>query len=260
MKNIDFLPDIYRHRTELAHARIWWGIVVVIFSTAIGSTAGAQYLLRQSIQRQIDELEIASVAAQRQVQLLTQLQQQNRTSGELAGLVTYLEHPWPRTQLLAELLGPLPPSIRLTELVVAEEETLRSSAPEPGQRRRGQRPDDSQQAKLSPPLADLETLRRQHDHKQPVIEITGTLADVAILHEYVTDLGRSPLVGRAQIKSLESTATGEQAGPTQFTLRLVFSASHAQPGPPGDKPANPAQAAAQRNRSSTVVARGKGSQ
>jgi hypothetical protein len=238
MKNIDFLPDVYRQRTALAHARIWWGIVGIIFSVAIGSTAGAQFLLRRSIQRQIDELAPQFEQAQEHVQQLAKLQSQNRSAGELAGLVTYLEQPWPRTQLVAEVVGPLPEEIHLTELIITEEELAKPNAEEgAGPRRRRGQTDDSQQAKLSPAVSDLEALRKTHDHKRAVIEVTGTVADVAVLHKYVSDLGRSPLVSRAQIKSLESAATVVQEKPTQFTLRLQFKPGHGQPSGEDVKPA-----------------------
>lgn len=230
MKTIDFLPDVYRQRTALAHARIWWGIVGLIFSVAIGSTAGAQFLLRRSIQRQMDDLAPQFADAQSQVQKLAQLHAQHRRAGELAGLVTYLEQPWPRTQLLSEVVGPLPKEIRLTEMVITEEEIVRSRIEEGAGPRRRRNPAESEsQAKVSPAVADLDSLRKSHDHKRPIIEVTGTVADVAILHHYVSDLGRSPLVSRAQIKSLESAATVVQEKPTQFTLRLQFKPSHGQP-------------------------------
>jgi hypothetical protein len=228
MKNIDFLPEVYRERMALRQARVWWGIVVLIFSVAIGSTAGAQYLLKQSVQQQFDELEPQYVAAQALVKKLAQTQSDNRMAGHWAGLVTYLEQPWPRSQLVSEVIRPLPESIRLTELIVAEEELARPTTEEAGPRRRS-RPADQPAARLAPAQADLESLRKAHDYKRPVIEISGTVHDVALLHGYVTVLGRSPLIARAQIKSLESAATTVLDQPTNFTIRLVFRPSHGQP-------------------------------
>jgi hypothetical protein len=228
MKNIDFLPEVYRERIALRQARVWWGIVVVIFGVAIGSTATAQYLLKQSVQRQFDELEPRFAAAQEQVRRLAQSQTDNRTAGQWAGLITYLEQPWPRSQLVAEVIRPLPESIRLTELIVAEEELARPTTEEAGPRRRN-RPTEQPAHKLAPASADLEALRQAHDFKRPVIEISGTVHDVALLHEFVTTLGRSPLVARAQIKSMESASTTVLDQPTTFTVRLVFRPSHGQP-------------------------------
>jgi hypothetical protein len=228
MKNIDFLPEIYHERMALRQARVWWGIVVLIFGAAIASTATAQYLLKRSIQRQYDDLAPEFVAAQEQVKRLGQAQAENRTAGQWAALITYLEQPWPRSQLVAEAIRPLPPDIRLTELIVGEEDLARPATEETGPRRRG--PAANAHAKpLAPAVADFEELRKAHDFKRPVIEITGTVHDVSLVHEYVDVLGRSPLVGQARIKSLESAATTVLEQPTSFTVRLVFRASHGQP-------------------------------
>ncbi len=235
MKHIDFLPEIYRERMALRQARVWWGIVVLIFGAAIGSTATAQYLLKRSIERQYDELGPEFVAAQEQVKRLAQAQAENRTAGQWAALITYLEQPWPRSQLVAEAIRPLPPAISLTELIVGEEDLAKTVAVEAGPRRRGQNA-DAKAKPLAPAVADFEALRKTHDFKRPVIEISGTVHDVSLVHEYVAVLGRSPLVAQARIKSLESAATTVLAQPTSFTVRLIFRASHGQPeaSPAGD--------------------------
>ena len=56
MKSIDFLPDIYRQREALRRARLWWAMVVVIFSCAIGASAGAQAWLRHGLAQQLEAL------------------------------------------------------------------------------------------------------------------------------------------------------------------------------------------------------------
>ncbi|MCI0358696.1 MAG: hypothetical protein L0211_09460 [Planctomycetaceae bacterium] len=228
MKTIDFLPEIYRERIALRQARVWWGIVVLIFGVAIVSTAAAQHLLKKSVQKQFDDLAPQYAEAQLQVQRLGKVQTDNRTAGHWAGLVTYLEQPWPRSQLIAEVVRPLPAAVRLTELIVAEEEAARPVTEEAGPRRRSRAAEPPAQ-KLAPPLADLEALRKAHDYKRPVIEITGTIGDVALLHEYVGEVGRSPLVARALIKSHASPATAALDQPTTFTVRVVFRPSHGQP-------------------------------
>ena len=235
MKRIDFLPEIYRERMALRQARVWWGIVVLIFGAAIGSTASAQYLLKRSIERQYEELGPEFIAAQEQVKRLAQAQVENRTAGQWAALITYLEQPWPRSQLVAEAIRPLPPAISLTELILAEEEFGRPATEQAGPRRRAQGA-DAKAKPLAPAVADFEALRKTHDFKRPVIEISGTVHDVSLLHEYVAVLGRSPLVAQARIKSLESASTTVLAQPTSFTVRLVFRASHGQPeaNPAGD--------------------------
>jgi Tfp pilus assembly protein PilN len=242
MKQIDFLPEVYRERMKLRRARVWWGIVVLIFGVAIGSTAAAQYWLKSSVEQQYAELETQFIAAQEQVKRLAQLQADNRTAGQWAGLVTYLEQPWPKSQLVVEVIRPLPESIILTELVIGEEETVRP-VEEAGPRRRGPREVEPQATKIPPAQADLDQIRRSHDLKRAVIEISGTAQDDAPLHEYVTQLGRSPLIAKARIKSFGRAATASVQTPKSFTVQVEFRASHGQPdeAPAGGSPDRLAQ-------------------
>src|SRR5688572_664412 len=127
MKNIDFLPDIYRQREALRRARLWWGVVIVIFSGAIGASALAQGLLRHNVRHQLDALASEYASAQAQVQELSSLQSQILRAGHEASLYTFLDNPWPRTQILAEIVRPLPASIRLTKISLTEEEQAKNA-------------------------------------------------------------------------------------------------------------------------------------
>jgi hypothetical protein len=228
MKNIDFLPEIYRERAASRQAYVWWGVVVGIFSLAICLTLGAQYLLKRSVRHQIEQLAPDYQAAQQKAQHLAELQTRIKSAGHWASLVTYLEHPWPRSQLLAVVVHPLPETVHLTQLILVEEEQSRPAAKPALGGRRAARDPSQEEDHRSPAQRDLDALRAAHMYKRPVIEVTGSVTDVSDLHDYVADLAQLPLVSKAQIKSLESAATNHSQ-PTQFTLRLVFVSGHAQP-------------------------------
>jgi hypothetical protein len=258
MKNIDFLPEIYRERAASRQAYVWWGVVVGIFSLAISLTLGAQYLLKRSVRHQIEQLAPDYQAAQHKAQHLADLQSQIKSAGHWASLVTYLEHPWPRSQLLAVVVQPLPETVHLTQLILVEEEQARPAANPALGGRRAARDQPQEEDRRSPAQRDLDTLRSAHMYKRPVIEVTGSVTDVSDLHDYVADLARLPLVSKAQIKSLESAATN-RSQPTQFTLRLVFASGHAQPefADPGNVVADrdrPPLRIADRDRSAPQVA------
>jgi hypothetical protein len=215
MKNIDFLPDIYRQREALRRARWWWGAVVVIFSMAIGAAATAQGWLRHRLYEQLDALAPDYAAAQTQVQELSSLQTEIQNASQEAGLYTFLESPWPRSQLLAAVVRPLPEAIRLTQIHIREEEQSRSAA------QAGPRPAKAEEhpaAKAPPAEADLAKLLEESDRRLTTIEIDGRTGDVPRLHQYVSDVHASPLVASIHIKSLEASG---QPGQTRFTLRLI---------------------------------------
>jgi hypothetical protein len=235
MKNIDFLPEIYRQQGELRRARIWWGAVVVIFGTAIGLAAGIQFWLRHDIQRQLDQLEPQFVQAQQQSRELSSLNAQITKAGRSAGLFTFLEDPWPRTQILAELVRPLPKSMHLMRVQIGEEEVLRA-APSTGSARRRSRHEEEEGPKLSPVEQDLAQLRTDAERRQTFVDLEGQTQDVTELHAYVAEIGRSALFASAQIKSLEATPGDTLPIQTKFTVRATvrpgYAVSGGGPSPP----------------------------
>jgi Tfp pilus assembly protein PilN len=224
MKTIDFLPDIYRQREALRRARLWWGCVVVIFSTAIAASALAQAWLRHNLHQQLDALAPEYAQAQSQVQELWSLQAQSLRAGHEANLFTFLENPWPRTQLLAEIVRPLPELIRLTQIHIAEEEPARSAI-QAGPR--NTKAEEEAAARATPPEQDLAKLQEESGRRQTTIEIDGHTTNVERLHKYLEDVNRSPLVAAASIKSLEAAAAG-QPERTRFTLRIMIRPGYCQ--------------------------------
>ncbi|HMC11440.1 MAG TPA: hypothetical protein VKH44_09125 [Pirellulaceae bacterium] len=224
MKTIDFLPEIYRQREALHRARLWWCIVFVIFSGAISASAMAQAWLRHGMAQQLEALTPEYALAQTQVQDLSTLQSQIVRASHEASLYTYLENPWPRTQLLAEVVRPLPGTIRLTKISLMEEESARTAI-QIGPR--NTKAEEEATAKASAPEKDLAKLQEENERRQTTIEIDGHTSDVPRLHAYVGDISRSPLIAGATIKSLEA-APANQQGRTRFTLRLMVRPGYCQ--------------------------------
>jgi len=218
MKTIDFLPDIYRQREALRRARIWWAVVVVIFSSAIGASAAAQAWLRHGLVQQLDALAVEYAAAQTQVQELSTIQAKVVRAGQEASLYTFLENPWPRTQLLAEIVRPLPESIRLTKINVLDEEQAKTAV-QVGPR--NMKAEEEAASKAAPADKDLARLQEEVGRRQTAIEIEGHTTDLPQLHAYVAELSRSPLIAGASPKSLEAS-NGNQQTRTRFTLRLMI--------------------------------------
>jgi Tfp pilus assembly protein PilN len=234
MKSIDFLPDIYRQRETLRRARWWWAGVAVLFAGAVVASAMAQGWLRHSLHEQLDALAPEFAAAQAQAQELSGLQAQIQRAGHEASLYTFLDSPWPRTQLLAALVAPLPEVIQFTQIRILDEEQARAATPA------GPRPptnSDKPAATATPAESDLAVLREEVERRQTAIELDGLAADVPRLHQYVAEIHNSPLIAAVQIKSLAATPAGEP-GQTRFTLRLLVRPGYGAKG--SDSPATTA--------------------
>src|SRR6185436_10443407 len=122
-------------------------------------------------------------AAQARVQELTTLQNQVSRAGQEAGLYTFLQNPWPRTQLLAEIVRPLNDTIRLTRFALTEEEIAKAAFPLPS---RNDKQAEDAAAKASPAEKDLALIEEEANRRQTAIEIEGQTAAVAQLHDYVS--------------------------------------------------------------------------
>src|SRR5437764_110225 len=234
MKTIDFLPDIYRQRDALRRARIWWAIVVMIFGGVLGSSTVAQVWLRHGLKQQLEALAAEYASSQTQVQELSTLQAQIMRAGQEASLYTFLRNPWPRTQLLAEVVRPLPDAIRLAKISILEEEQAKTAI-QVGPR--NIKAEEEAAAKAPPAEKDLVKLQDDVGRRQTTIEIDGYTSDVPRLHAYVADIHQSPLIAGATIKSLEAAATNQQAR-TRFTLRLMVRPGYCQKGDAAQAPTN----------------------
>jgi len=231
VKNIDFLPDIYRHRRALRHARLCWMGVGLLFALVIAAAASGQWYFRASLAAQLQVVEpLYAQAVSRQAELV-QLESDKGSAEEMAALYIYLSYPWPKTQLLAAVAEAMPQSIQLTDLHVLDQ-TAAGSRPAGGDANTSSAEGD----KTAKPTAKsvLAKIRVEHDHQQTVLEISGQAPSDKEVHEYVDALSKSPLLVSASLRGLESGGA-ENATGSRFQIRAVVRPGYGQPGAPAAK-------------------------
>ena len=155
MIDIDFLPDQYHQQNAYRQAKPWQIIVVISFLGLVALLAVSQNIRRRLVEKELDALTPAYELALSQTQQLSEVQAKLKQTESHAELITYLRHPWPRSQLLSALLSKLPEEITLQQLqITCEAENtgaaLDRARPRPRQRRstkiviaRRARPSDS---------------------------------------------------------------------------------------------------------------------
>jgi hypothetical protein len=232
MKNIDFLPASYRERLRLKQARVWWGIVAATFGTAIAASACAQWSLARSLQYQLTTAGTAATAASEQDKRYAKLLAEVNQGSDLAALCVYLKHPWPRTQVLAALVTPLPETVRLMDVRIRQEAPSGSALVQQAPRK----PADGKPDAMKPgPAADLSRLREENDQLVTIVEITGETSDADALHRYVAALGKSELLHGARLKSFEAVEARDLAT-IRFELRAQVSPAYGVAGGPDGPP------------------------
>jgi len=233
MKNIDFLPDVYRYRRALRHSRLCWMAVGVLFSLGVAGAASVQWCFRAALAAELLAIEPQHAISQQRELELSQLKEIVARTDELAALYLYLEYPWPRTQLLAAVAGPLPKSIQLTDVHVVEQAELRPES-------RGADVDtqhvaEDQKEEKTTAKTVLARLQGAHDHLPTILEVSGEAASDKEVHEYVEALAKTSLVESASLKSLESAPEATSKRLSRFHIRVIVKKGYGQPGAPSSK-------------------------
>lgn len=220
MKNIDFLPPRYRERHRQRQAYVWEIVIVGFFGLLIAAGVLWQFNQRWRVSNRLAVLkdpfqEAVALNAQQE-----QLRSKLASSSEAAELYLYLEHPWPRTQVLGALENCLPPGMFLTDIHIAYEAVAAAQAL-----------DEAELQKVSPAKRDMARLRRESDRRIAVIKIAGTTHDDRQVYHFAHRLGELPPFATVKLESAENQGRDilQQTG---FRLRGVLKPGYFQPGGP----------------------------
>jgi hypothetical protein len=227
MQTIDFLPEHYRERRKQGRVRWWWALVVCLFGGVVVLTSSLQWLNVQSIKAELASLETQVSAVRQLDQQLLEWETKVATLSHHSNLYTFLQHPWPRTQILAAVVHPLPKELQLSSIRVAESLIARpvsTAAPEAA---------SEPTAPPHPAVADLQQLHDAHEAQRIVVILDGTVQEVEQLHNYLDALCRHPLIAEARLNSLE-TRKLETHSLVVFQLQLTVKSGHGMSdGPTG---------------------------
>jgi len=234
MSSIDFLPTQYHQRHARRRAQPWRVVVMAAFVALLSGAAASQYMDKRRAEKKLANIVPQYDLAVSQNKQLAEVQARLKKDQGKAGLYTYLRHPWPKTQLMAAVIGPLPEKITLDRLHVARQAVQKERSMR--RRSRAERSaEDEEIAKLSPVARDLKRFRDEFDNAETVVRISGTTRDSSLLHGYLGELGTSILFSKAELDSIESVDS-KSAGQLQFLATLVVRPGYGQPnGPEGRK-------------------------
>ncbi len=159
------------------------------------------------------------------------MQTQLKAAKAGAELYTYLHHPWPRSQLLAALVTPLPKEITLQQVQI-----LRRAAPAAPSAAEAapldKKAEEDAQKTLSPAERDLAKFRARFDPMQTVVILTGTTTEIAVLHRYIGDLDATDIFDKAELDC--SSSDPGKGGTIHFRSVLLVRPGYGQPGGPTD--------------------------
>jgi hypothetical protein len=227
MTDIDFLPLECRRQCQQRHARQWQ---IVALTAVFGLVAAAAITQHHHWRRAQADLAAITPAYEAAVHLHSRIagvQEQLSRARARAELCTYLRHPWPRTQLLAAMVGPLPEEITLQQVQILRE-PAEAAAPA------DKKTEDAALISLSPAGRDLAKLRDRIDPMRTVVILNGMAAETSALHRYLGKLDATEIFDRAELDWFES---GEGGAPLRFRVVLSVQPGYGQAGGPATRDA-----------------------
>ena len=245
--DIDFLPPRYREECAQRKTHFLRVLSLIVFGVVLSSLAAVQWHTGRKLTSKLEAIApIHERAHERTVQLTTLKNELARASDQ-AELLTYLRHPWPRTQLLSAIIEPMPESIKLSELTIGRQEEEGEGVALPSQMARNtptaSTPEAESKETLSATQLDLKQLRAEFDPRQTIIHMAGETSNVSELHEYLGELASHSLILKAELRSIETG--GRDSIATMFRARIELRPGYGQPNGPTralipEKPLDPA--------------------
>ena len=225
MQDIDFLPAEYRNRQSTQRRRSRRFVVAGFVPLVLLGIGVAQWRADRHIRAQLEAIQPECRAFDMQVMQLADLRDELKQADARAELLTYLEHPWPKTRLLSAILEPLPETVMFRSVRIARERPF-------GRRQiRSESEAEIDATQLPPATRDLKLLREECDRATVTMTLTGTTEDGIALHRYLDELTDQPLFDKVELKSLESDRTNEEVM-FRFEARLTVRPGFGQPHGP----------------------------
>jgi hypothetical protein len=236
MKNVDFLPARYREKNAQRKTQAWRGGVAAAFAGLLAAGWLGQLEIRSLVQAQLDDVRRQYDHVTDQGRKIAALQSELREARAEAELLTYLRHPWPRTQLLASIAAPLTEAITLRKVAIRQEEKFASPLAAPAVANAaapGGELADAKAAAAALPRAErtLKKLREALDEAPLTVTLEGVSRDSAALHVYVGKLAESEWFSEAELRSVERLADDQPAA-LRFVARLVVRPGYGHPRNP----------------------------
>ncbi len=235
MHNVDFLPAEYRQKHAQRQSQPWQAFVAFAIVALVAGAMLAQHYRMHRLQNELAAIDPVYETAMKQKTRLAEAQVQLAAARAGAELYTYLRHPWPRTQLLAALVRPLPSAITLQQIQILREAPTTSTATDI-------RPNVDKNAEeeklksLTPAERDLARLRGQLDCLRTVVVLTGTTTEIDALHRYIGELDATDIFNKADLDCFNTIDNSKSDGMLQFRAVLAVEPGYGQPnGPRGSK-------------------------
>ena len=191
--SISFPPHIASRRSIARPTSGGWPSAAALQRRVLASFAFQQFIYSQTAKR-LDELTPQLAQAKSLAERLGARQTQLKAANRQADLCTFLRHPWPRSQLVAAALRPLPVCVTLQDIHIGR---MQSQPGAIAGSHAASRDLDADLKKLVPTERDLLRLGDEEKTRPNMLTLSGVTTDTAALQHYLVALGKESLFIKA---------------------------------------------------------------
>jgi len=184
-----FSPVSITKPSSSAARAYWRAVVLLAFAGLLAMAWAGEYGIQLNYEHHLAEVRDQYGVALAQSQQLTKLEQDLKPWQAQAELWTYLRHPWPRSQILRQVLQTLPPQITLCR-IGTEREAIATDSGQPTAPPRTLEETRADDARRLPAERDLRRLRAEIDSTQVVVTLEGLTRTMSSCRPILADFRR----------------------------------------------------------------------
>ena len=214
MNEIEFLPKRFREKQHHSNIKIsrW-----LVLSLLLGAMALVSLYQFASLHRARGQLATMKTQHERIAALLQKVDQSRSKLDQMrhhARLQTFLDYPYPKSQVIAAVSNPLPAEIVITRIELARTQWATDRTRETSENAA----DQSRQG--HPMELDLKQLVTESQRRLCTLEIEGTTIDTSSLYTFLAALHESDIVRSAKLESIDPQTNADGQEISSFTAHV----------------------------------------
>ncbi|MHC2066832.1 hypothetical protein ACYFX5_05135 [Bremerella sp. T1] len=216
---IEFLPKKYREKRKRDTSHISRLLLLVVVAAGMSVMLLYQLASLHSVNHQLAEVEEHHERVSKLMQEVELKRIEVAQKRHHANLLTFLDHPFPKSQVIATIANPLPVEITITRIQLATPiSQVKNSRPA------------TEKGKAAPqghPMElDLKQLLGETSQRRCVIELEGTTDDTSCLYTFLAELHQADIVESAKIESIDPQVKADGREFSNFTAHIKIKRGH----------------------------------
>jgi len=210
---IEFLPKKYREKRKSHNFQVSRMLLVVVIVAGMSAVLLYQLAKLHAVNQQVAALDEPHARVMQLMQEVERRRAEVAVKRHHAKLLTFLDHPYPKSQVISAIASPLPSEITITRLQVTVEQTVGANNKPPSEK-------GKKAPKGHPMELDLKQLVDEAKSRRYTVEVEGTTDDTSCLYTFLASLHQAEIIESAKIESIDPHQKSDGSEFSNFTAHV----------------------------------------